>query len=159
MNELTLRQVLVHPLDMPMIPFVLAVISVMFIVVMAYLQMKHDPLDLRWLILDRPHRPSATKIAQLIALIVSTWGFVVLTLSNALTETYFIGYMCAWSGSAALDAYFNKGGRGSERRTDPVHPDPAEPDTPSPSGQSPTPTPAGANDPGRPSNPYDTDRG
>lgn len=143
MNELTLRQVLLHPLDVPMIPFVLAVISVMFIIVMAYLQMKHDPLDLRWLILDRPHRPSATKIAQLIALIVSTWGFVVLTLSNTLTETYFIGYMCAWSGSAAVDAYFNRGMRGAQRSTDPVHSSAVE----------------STQDQDRPSNPFDSDRG
>ena len=146
MNELTLRQVLMHPLDVPMIPFVLAVISIMFIIVMAYLQMKHDPLDLRWLILDRPHRPSATKIAQLIALIVSTWGFVVLTLSNTLTETYFIGYMCAWSGSAAVDAYFNRGARGSQRSTDPI---PSGTDAPQPQPKQDD----------HPSNPYDADRG
>lgn len=155
MNNLTLRQVLTHPLDVPMIPFVLFAIALLFAVTLAYLQMKHDPLDLRWLILDRPHRPSLPKIAQIVALAVSTWGFVVLTLNNNLSETYFMAYMAIWSGSAALDAYFNKGARGIQRKTDPTPADPTEPDQPAP--QVPKAQPADSEE--RPSNPYDSDRG
>lgn len=140
MNDLTLRQVVMHPLDIPMVPFVLFFMAVMFVSTLIYMQMKHDPLDLRWLILDRPHRPSLTKIAQVVALLVSTWGFVVLTLKGTLSETYFMAYMAVWSGSAALDAYFNRGLRGSQRRTDPSHMDHEDPED-------------------RPSNPYDSDRG
>lgn len=108
MGELTLRQVLHNPLDVPMIPFVLFAIALLFALTLAYVQLKRDPLDLRWLIMDRPHRPSLPKIAQIVALAVSTWGFVVLTLSNNLSETYYIFYMGTWSGSAAIHAYLNK---------------------------------------------------
>lgn len=141
MTDLTLRQVLMHPLDIPMFPFVLFVLTLMFILLMTYVQLKRDPLDLRWLIMDRPHRPSLPKIAQVVALAVSTWGFVVLTLSNNLSETYFMAYMTVWSGSAALDAYFNRGFRGSQRSTDRM---------PRSSDDDPE---------DRPSNPYDSDRG
>ena len=120
MDDLTLRKILLHPLDIPIYPLVLFALSIVFVLVLTYLQMKHDPLDLRWLILDRPHRPSLTKIAQIVALAVSTWGFVVLTLKCTLTETYFMAYMVTWSGSAALDAYFNRGQRGAQRSTDPT---------------------------------------
>ena len=120
MDDLTLRQIILHPLDIPIYPLVLFALSIVFVLVLAYLQMKHDSLDLRWLILDRPHKPSLTKIAQIVALGVSTWGFVVLTLKCTLTETYFMAYMVTWSGSAALDAYFNRGQRGAQRSTDPV---------------------------------------
>lgn len=140
MGELTLRQVLNNPLDVPMIPFVLFAIALLFALTLVYLQMRHDPLDLRWLILDRPHRPSLPKIAQIVALAVSTWGFVVLTLNNNLSETYFMAYMAIWSGSAALDAYFNRGFRGSQRRTDPVVREETDEEV-------------------KPSNPYDSDRG
>jgi hypothetical protein len=136
-NEITLRTVLIHPLDLPIYPVVLLILTLLFIAIMAYMQLKQDPLDLRWLIMDRPHRPSLTKIAQVVALAVSTWGFVVLTLSNNLSETYFMAYMTVWSGSAALDAYFNRGFRGSQRRTDPI---------------------PEADDQERPSNPYDNER-
>lgn len=138
-NEITLRTILTQPLDIPMFPFVLFVCSMMFIAAMAYMQLKRDPLDLRWLIMDRPHRPSLPKIAQVVALAVSTWGFVVLTLSNNLSETYFMAYMTVWSGSAALDSYFNRGLRGAQRRTDPAPPDDSD-------------------DQNRPSNPYDSER-
>jgi hypothetical protein len=120
MDDLTLRQILLHPLDVPIYPLVLFALTIAFVLVLAYLQMKRDLLDLRWLILDRPHKPSLTKIAQIVALVVSTWGFVVLTLKCTLTETYFMAYMVTWSGSAALDAYFNRGQRGVQRSTDPA---------------------------------------
>lgn len=146
MNDITLRQLVAHPLDIPIFPFILFVLTLSFVLVLAYLQMKRDPLDLRWLILDRPHRPSLTKIAQVVALGVSTWGFVVLTLSGHLSETYFMAYMAVWSGSAALDAYFNRGFRGAQRRTDPSHSESSRSDRED-------------CDEGRPSNPYDSDRG
>jgi hypothetical protein len=154
MGELTLGQILHHPMDIPMFPLVLFALAVMFVLIMIYMQLKHDPLDLRWLILDRPHRPSLTKVAQIVALAVSTWGFVVLTLSNNLSETYFMAYMTVWSGSAALDAYFNKGARGAQRRTDPTPPDTSEPaDQPAPASQ------VNTKQEDNPSNPYDSDRG
>jgi hypothetical protein len=121
MGDITLRQVFLQPLDLQVFPVILLVMAVCFILAMVYMQLRNDLTDLRWLIMDRPHRPSLNKIGQIVALAVSTWGFVVLTLSGKLTETYFIGYMIAWSGSAALDKYLNRGSRESnrERQDDP----------------------------------------
>lgn len=121
MGDITLRQIFLNPLDLQLFPAVLFAMTLLFILVMTYMQMRNDLTDLSWLIMDRPHRPSLTKIGQIVALAVSTWGFVVLTLSGKLTETYFIGYMVAWSGSAALDKYLNRGSRESnrERQDDP----------------------------------------
>lgn len=53
-------------------------------------------------------RVSLFKTGQLLALLVSTWGFVVLTRADRLTEWYFAGYMLAWAGAnvakIAIDA-------------------------------------------------------
>lgn len=117
-STLTLRMLFERPLDIPVLQWALFLIISGFIVVMMYLQMRNDPLDLRWLILDRQHRPVFSKIAQIIALAVSTWAFVVFTLKGTLTETYFIAYMCTWSGSAALEAYISRDARRPRRRDD-----------------------------------------
>lgn len=44
-------------------------------------------------------RGSLGKICQLTALVVSTFGFIWLTVTEAMTEFYFMGYMIAWSGA------------------------------------------------------------
>jgi len=76
------------------------------ILVLIYIQTCRDTLDLRWLILDdTTQRPSLNKIGQGLALIVSTWGFLVLVERNLLTEFYFTGYMTVWAGSTALSQY------------------------------------------------------
>lgn len=50
-------------------------------------------------------KASLTKFAQLGAFMTSTWGFVYLTAHNQLTETYFTGYMLAWTGAGALNQW------------------------------------------------------
>lgn len=117
-STITLRMLLERPLDIPVLQWALFLVISSFVVVMMYLQMRDDPLDLRWLILDRQHRPAFVKIAQIIALAVSTWAFVVFTLKGTLTETYFIAYMVTWSGSAALESYISRDARKSRRRDD-----------------------------------------
>jgi hypothetical protein len=119
-STITLRMFLEHPLDIPLLQWALFVIVLTFVGTCAYLQFKNDSLDLRWLIMERPHKPSLPKIGQVVALIVSTWGFVTLVMKGQLTETYFMCYMTVWSGSAALETYFNKGTRSNERSTDPA---------------------------------------
>ena len=51
---------------------------------------------------------SLFRTGQLVALLTSTWGFISLTRSGALTEFYFLTYMAAWAGAnianKALDA-------------------------------------------------------
>jgi hypothetical protein len=48
------------------------------------------------LLTDDEDKASTSKIATLVALVVSTWAFIHLTLTNALTEWFFIGYIGAW---------------------------------------------------------------
>lgn len=127
LSTITLRMFLEHPLDIPLLQWALFVVVLTFCLICMYLQMKDDRLDLRWLIMERPHKPSLSKIGQIVALLVSTWGFVTLVMKGQLTETYFIFYMATWSGSAAIDQYIRtKNGPSPEQRsTDPVPgPDP-----------------------------------
>ncbi len=70
--------------------------------------------DLKDLIVDsKTNRVSLNKFGQFIALAMSSWGFIYLALNGKLTEFYFMTYMAAWSGTAALNkaiaAYENKG--------------------------------------------------
>ncbi len=79
------------------------------------LQHSREGFDLADLIIDKySGRVSLGKFGQLIALMVSTWGFVHLTVSEKLTEFYFIGYMAAWAGAhVASMAVKAKNGGGS----------------------------------------------
>lgn len=42
---------------------------------------------------------SLFRTGQALALMVSTWGFIVLTRAGDLSEWYFAGYMLAWAGA------------------------------------------------------------
>lgn len=44
-------------------------------------------------------RLSLSRLGQLVALLVSSWGYVWLTLNDRLTEWYFGTYMVAWAGT------------------------------------------------------------
>lgn len=67
-----------------------------------------SPFDIADLMTDAAGKVSLFKTGQLIALLASTWGFVVLTRAEKLTEWYFAGYMLAWAGAniakVAIDA-------------------------------------------------------
>ena len=53
------------------------------------------------LVLDaKTSKASLSKLGQLTALSVSTWGFTYLTLGGKLTEAYMTVYMGAWCGTA-----------------------------------------------------------
>jgi len=103
----TLGQLWAHPGDISIMQAVLVLVILAAIILLTFVQMKKDAIDLRWLILDEKKRPSLHKISQVTALCISTWGFVTLTLHNQLTEYYFTGYMVVWSGSVALDKYLS----------------------------------------------------
>ena len=117
-STMTLRMFLENPLDVPLLQWTLFSILVACLITGIYLQMRDDPIDLRWLILERTNKPSLPKIGQCVALLVSTWGFVILVTKGQLTEMYFLGYMTVWSGSAALETYFNRGQRAARRSDD-----------------------------------------
>lgn len=89
----------------------LSLAAVLFIAIalLIRIQLKKDKLDFRWLILDdTTKQPSIHKIGQCLALLVSTWGFVMLTMKGTLTEFYFTGYIGVWAGSVALDKLLTK---------------------------------------------------
>ncbi len=67
-------------------------------ILLAMWQRDNSPFDLRHLLIDsKTQRVSLFKLGQLVALVVSSWGFVVLVSKDKLTETYFLGYMTAWT--------------------------------------------------------------
>lgn len=93
-----LMQMLAHHVN-PM-AVVLALIIAFILILLILLQLRKDTFDLRYLIMDTAsHQPSIYKIGQLAALIVSTWGFVYLTLHDKLTEFYFTAFMAIWAGT------------------------------------------------------------
>lgn len=105
--------------SMPLMELLLFGALTFIILVLIYIQTRKDSLDLRWLILDETsQRPSLNKIGQGLALIVSTWGFLVLVERNLLTEFYFTGYMTVWAGSTALSQYLASRSPSSSTRTE-----------------------------------------
>lgn len=114
----TIGQLWANPGSISLMEMLLVIILASILFVLIYVQIKRDAIDLRWLITDDLHRPSIHKIAQLTALVVSTWGFVVLILKGTISETYYIGYMVTWSGSVALDKYLSRDRREARRDTD-----------------------------------------
>ena len=104
MASATLGDLLGRLDKIPIMSLLLFVTMTAFIVILAYLQYKRDALDLRWLLLDdKSGRPSIHKIGQLLALMVSTWGFVYQMTHNTFTETYLTVYMGVWAGVGAVN--------------------------------------------------------
>ena len=56
---------------------------------------------------------SLFRAGQAVALIVSTWAFVILVERNTLTEYYFYGYMGVWSGINLAKNLLTKASDGS----------------------------------------------
>ena len=71
-------------------------------------QRKHPAFDLSDLITGDNGRVSLSKCGQASALVVSTWGFVVLIQQGKLTEMYFLGYMTVWSGARLMQTFIDK---------------------------------------------------
>lgn len=85
------------------------------ILILVYAQFKKDAFDLRSLIVDpQTKQPSIHQLGQVSALLISSWGFIVLVLHNQLTEVYFTTYMAVWAGANALDKLLTRG----DTRTD-----------------------------------------
>lgn len=83
---------------MLMIAFALCVLWVV--------QARKDNFDLRWLITDeQTKQPSLHKFGQLVALAISSWGFVYETLQGRMTEWYFGAYMVAWAAAEVANKY------------------------------------------------------
>lgn len=54
------------------------------------------PKSFRFLLDKGNQEPSLGRQGQFVALLVSTWAFVALTLDGKLTEWFFVWYMFAW---------------------------------------------------------------
>lgn len=77
---------------------ILAVLTLWMSVLWSWHKKDDDNFDLRWLIINMDSgMVSLSKIGQLTALIVSTWGFAVLVERGQITEFFFIGYMGTWA--------------------------------------------------------------
>lgn len=57
----------------------------------------HDNKFFENIMVDEYGKPSPSRLAQLIALVVSTWAFIHLTLNLELTEWFFGLYMSIWA--------------------------------------------------------------
>lgn len=85
---------------------ILFITITVLILLLAYIQIKKDSVDLRWLILDdKTGRPSIHKVGQCLALLVSTWAFIKLVLADRFTTDYLLIYMGVWAGSTALNQW------------------------------------------------------
>ena len=71
-------------------------------------QKSHPDFDLSDLLTGDNGKVSLSKFGQVSALIVSTWGFVVLVQQGKLTEFYFIGYMTVWTGAKLIQSGIDK---------------------------------------------------
>ena len=86
------------------------IIATLVVLISAWLWQRDstNKFDLLDLISGDDGKLSLSKTGQLVALLVSTWGFVAITRADKMTEWYFAGYMLAWAGaniaSKALDA-------------------------------------------------------
>lgn len=104
----TLGQLMTNIESLPIMETLLFGTLTFLLLVLFYIQTRKDSLDLRYLILDsKTKKPSIHKIGQGLALVVSTWGFLVLIERNLLTEFYFTGYMVTWAGTSALNKWID----------------------------------------------------
>ena len=76
----------------------LVITLIVFTFVIKWHNSPHNTFDLTDAIIGEDGKFSLFRAGQAVALIVSTWAFVVLVQRNALTEYYFYGYMGIWSG-------------------------------------------------------------
>lgn len=96
-NALTLLE---H-LDYAKVALVLGVLLVLFI---AYREQRDpantfDVVDL----VSENGKLSLNKTAQFGAFLISSWGFIYLTVHSSLTEWFYTSYMVAWAGAAVAN--------------------------------------------------------
>lgn len=96
-------------------PVSLAVLTALCGFVLLRWQRSHPEFDLSDLLTGDNGRVSLSKFGQATALVVSTWGFVVLIQQGKLSETYFLGYMTVWTGSKLLQSSIDKRNRNHEQ--------------------------------------------
>lgn len=92
--------------DQPDYAVLLIVVSLLIWLIFSAQFNKKDGLDFRDLIRDTVSRTICLpKTAQLVALLLSSWGFITLVLQGKLSEEYFLVYMAVWAGSNVLNKW------------------------------------------------------
>lgn len=132
MNELVqaFERLLNNPMAAALMVMIAFALAVMFVI-----QAKKDKFDLRWLITDeQTKQPSLHKFGQLVALIISSWGFVYETLNGRMTEWYFGAYMVAWAAAEAANKFITSRSELPPNPMAPAMPAPPGPNVPSDSG-------------------------
>lgn len=82
---------------------IMAIVSFTVVIILAIIAYKaqtnlDNKFDLRDLVLDKETgKVSLSRFGQFTALVVSTWGFVTLTVNGNLTEWYYASYMMIWA--------------------------------------------------------------
>lgn len=87
---------------------VLLVVGLLAALILRHWQHSHPEFDLSDLLTGDNGKVSLSKFGQVSALVVSTWGFVVLVQQGKLTEFYFIGYMSVWAGYRLVQTALQK---------------------------------------------------
>jgi len=87
------------------LPLVLGVVIALLLIFLAKAHLeKRNPFNLEDLVTnDITGKVSLNKFGQLVSLIVSSWGFLYLTVHGNLSETYFATYMACWAGFTAIN--------------------------------------------------------
>ena len=85
------------------VEWVLLVATLLFGYMLRHAQVAKDSFDLRDVLIDETTgKVSLYKLGQLISLLLSSWGFVYLTIHDKLSESYFGLYMATWAGAHVL---------------------------------------------------------
>lgn len=82
----------------------LFVILLGLVLIVVYAQFRRKDFDLINLVIDGTTKTlDLHKVGQLLALIISSWGFIYVTLNHELTEWFFTSYMVIWAGATAAN--------------------------------------------------------
>lgn len=89
-------------------PLMLLGLTILVLVLLYRWQKNHVAFDLSDLLTGDNGKVSSSKFAAMCALIVSTWGFVVLVQQGKMSSEYFIGYMITWAGAKLVQSGIDK---------------------------------------------------
>jgi hypothetical protein len=109
--------------------------------IVTYAQFKRKDFDLMNLVVNPDDKTlDIHKVGQLLALLISSWGFIYVTLNNELTEWFFTAYMAIWAGATAANTLIMlRQGRRDQNGGDDCDPNAAPPNPqnlpPPPPGQ------------------------
>jgi hypothetical protein len=95
-------------INYPGIIFFAMMMAFIFVI---YVLNKSNKADFQFedlLVEPKTGKASVSKLAQIIALVTSTWAFIALTLDSKLTEWFYVSYMGVWVLNRGMTQYFGK---------------------------------------------------